>query len=782
MGAMRKVGDLIALITVTAMLAPSPSIAEPANLKKRSADLVSKSAELNTRVTALINEISRQRFDELEEARADVRKELDAWMSGDAKMRGQKVQRVLSEAYRIAEEYGTDVARMKRVYGVARRAILRANFFSQGDTGIGTKREFTRKIRDAVIVGNVVHFYGLVDSEEERIARSMKKRLVQYRNLLQVYIKALTIQDPAQAMIHLRKYTDLVRGYVTEQERQAIEADTKMMLAHQNGVVEYVGAFPLVGTAMDVVMFYQGEDLAGNMVDRAEMAAGHVILSSVALGSLVKLSGLVLKATAKVTKAAAKRMPDTFARLGVLGTNLAQLKGPARKTLNKQLAVALGDRAAGEGDIVGALANKIIGKMLPIVAAKTKVLLSKIDGARKALDDLGDIGKRSDLFKLGRRQGKGLVADYQNIIETGTSQEIRDAMLAIQANKHAMQVLKDGSQKTIHKFNMGISGLYKEADELTKDALVSKYLDGFAKHLEKDLSKMSPADLLALKAELRKKIKIDLITNPSTGKVKPSFDRDITAKIEVAPGVWKDVPSKLLDEAYGPAFFKAAKGADLPSGEAGRAAAKNLMEEMDQVATDALHTEAYGAGSHDFRVALEKNKRSVFKDPEQIGLVYAYKGNHWFDKARKAIARAKSADPNKAKNLLIEAESHFEEGMRNLSKQFDKQIEERVAGFNKRLASQGRSPIRIPDDLRRANEIMHAVGKTEDPATAMKKLAELGMGPRDAAERMGNFVTKIHRTMSKGKQVVEKGKPPGGPLLLHRPSDWVALAPTGVAK
>ena len=46
MGAMRKVGDLIALITVTAMLAPSPSIAEPANLKKRSADLVSKSAEL----------------------------------------------------------------------------------------------------------------------------------------------------------------------------------------------------------------------------------------------------------------------------------------------------------------------------------------------------------------------------------------------------------------------------------------------------------------------------------------------------------------------------------------------------------------------------------------------------------------------------------------------------------------------------------------------------------------------------------------------------------------
>jgi len=69
MGAMRKVGDLIALITVTAMLAPSPSIAEPANLKKRSADLVSKSAELNTRVTALINEISRQRFDELEDER-----------------------------------------------------------------------------------------------------------------------------------------------------------------------------------------------------------------------------------------------------------------------------------------------------------------------------------------------------------------------------------------------------------------------------------------------------------------------------------------------------------------------------------------------------------------------------------------------------------------------------------------------------------------------------------------------------------------------------------------
>lgn len=42
-------------------------------------------------------------------------------------------------------------------------------------------------------MGNVVHFFGLVDREEERIASSMEKRLVQYKNLLQVLIKVLTI-------------------------------------------------------------------------------------------------------------------------------------------------------------------------------------------------------------------------------------------------------------------------------------------------------------------------------------------------------------------------------------------------------------------------------------------------------------------------------------------------------------------------------------------------------------------------------------------------------------
>ncbi|MBT7956102.1 MAG: hypothetical protein HN731_12980 [Rhodospirillaceae bacterium] len=766
----------LGLTMILVVLPPTPSIAESSSLKQRSTNLKSRSADLNQRLSALTKDISRQRYGELEDTRTEIRKKLDAWMSGDTKMDGQAVQRTLAEAYRIAEEYGTDVALMKRIHGVARAAILRANFFSAGDTGIGTMREFTDKVKDTPIVGNVVHFYGLVDKEEERIARSMEKRVVQYRNLLQVYIKALTIRDPIEALAHMKNYANLARSYVTGQESQAIDADTKMMLAFQNGVVEYVGAFPLVGPAMDTVMLYLEEDLAGNKVDRAEWATTQIAFRA-AFGSLIKLGGLILKAGVLVTGAVAKRMPDAFAHLGAMGTKLAQLSGPARAALNKRLAGPLGDQAPG-GDVVGTMVKRITGSMPPNVAAKAKILAANVDSARKALKELGDIGKRTDLFNIGRKQGKALVDDFERILKEGSPKQVRDAMLAIQANKHGMQVLKDASPATINAFNKGIGNLYKEADAITTNNLVGKYFDGFAKSLGKDPANLSPAERKAIADKLKGKIKIELITNPSSGKVKPSFDRDITAKIEVSPGVWKDVPGKVLDESYAPAFYKVAKGVDPPSTKA----SKDLMAKMDQVGTDALHTESYGAGAHDLGVALEKNKRGIFKDPEQIGQVYAYKGNHMFDKADKAIAGAKKAgNPAKAQGMRIDAESHVEEGMRNLHKQFDKQIEQRVAGFNKRLAKQGRPAIKIPDHLRRANAIMGAVGKTESPASASKKLAAMGMTPRGAAKQMGDFVTKIHKTMGKGKQIVEKGKGSSGSLL-HYPRDWAASGPKGLGK
>lgn len=753
----RKAAMGIAILVAILML---PAAVEADNPASRAAALSAKSEALGRRIDSLLDAVSRQRYARLEEERRTVRRELDAWMDGATDLDGRSVQRLLAEAYRIAGEYGVDVERMKRIQAVARKAILRADFSSHGQTGIGTVTEFTASIKDAPVIGNVLHYYGLVDEEEARIAESMRKRVVQYKNLLQVHIKALTIRDPAGALDHMRRYAGLIGDYVTTRERQAIDADTKTMLANQNGVVEFAGAFPLVGEAMDIVALYEGEDLAGNAIDRTEFIA-----TQLAFRGLLKLAGTTLKAAGGWISGAFKRLPEDGARLNLATAELARLSGEARQALNRKLAKALGGNAPPGGDVIGAMSRKLKQNVSPRIAALEKRFKAAVENARRDLKKWGDLEDRARYFALGRKQGEELVGDFKTVLRNGSADEVRDAMLAIQGDKHAMQALKGASEETIAAFNTGMNRLYKKVDDRTVDKIADLYFDGFARAKGINPANLSSAEIKALKRKLKDRIRIDPVTNPTTGRIKPSFDRDVTARIEVEPGVWKDIPSEVLDDAYGPSFYKIVKGTDPPKPEA----ARELMKEMDQVSTDALHTEAYGAGRHDLAVAMEQNKVHVFQDPDQIGQVFAYKGNHWFEKAEKAVSEArKLGDPGQASRRFSQGESHFEEGMRQLTKQFDKQIEQRVAGFNKTLAEQGKAAIRIPENLRQANRIMSAVGTTETPASAMKKLTALGMTPRDVAENMGNFVTKIHKTMSSGIGIAGES----GTRLAY-PAEWI---------
>ncbi|MDP6024117.1 MAG: hypothetical protein QGG19_22960, partial [Alphaproteobacteria bacterium] len=110
--------------------------AEEGDLQGKISALSATGTELRAHARALLDQISRQRYEEFENARGEVRGKLEQWMSGDVDLKGQQVQRMLAEAYRIAEGYGLDTGRIKRIHGVARRAILRADFFSPGETGI----------------------------------------------------------------------------------------------------------------------------------------------------------------------------------------------------------------------------------------------------------------------------------------------------------------------------------------------------------------------------------------------------------------------------------------------------------------------------------------------------------------------------------------------------------------------------------------------------------------------------------------------------------------------
>ncbi len=722
---------------------------------------------LEMRIDKLLEKIAKQRFRELENTRDELRGDLESWMSGEENFGGQKVQRMLADAYRIAGEFGLDVERLKRIQGVARSAILRSDFNSPGETGIGTLREFTDKVRDAPLVGNVVAYYGLIDKAEERTAQSMRKKVVQYKNLLQVYIKALTIQDPAEALAHMRSYAALVTEYASAQERQTIDADIKAMLAAQNGVVEFVGVVPLVGDAMDVLSIIDGEDLAGNKLTNFDLT----------------VTGVLLAAPLAIEQAIKRR-----ARIGVLLGSFAF----ASKNLGQSQLAKLNSRLADAG--VGSLQNavKVIDQLVPPkLQAQAKVLYARQQEARHNLMTWGQENVRVAAFQKGRMMGSGKINQFKDALTSGDERLIRRTLLAVQADKHAMQGMKVANvgAEVINAYNDRIGRLYRQADDMTKDYLAESYLDSYLKKTGRARDSLSENDLKNIKETLKKDIDIQLITNPGTGEVKVSFDRDVTARIRI-DGEWKDIPAPVLDEAYGPAFYRAVHGTVPPNENA----AKTLMAEMDQVSTDALHNEAY----FNLDVALDPTKESVFNDPEQIGMVVAFKANHWFERAGTNVKKAKGLSGEAAENILAEAEGELEEGFRQLKKQYDKQITDRQKGLTKlfekektalltKLDTTPDGPAReaimeklmqfrklpktltkVPDELAAGYSIIANIGHNETPASAMKKLAGLGMTPQDISKRIGDQVTVIHKEFP--KLIIEENKQVG---LLRYPDGWL---------
>lgn len=725
-------------------------------------------AALESSTNRLLEKITRQRYEELENTRKEVRGDLDAWMSGDMDFDGKKVQRMLADALRIAEGYGLDVERMERVQKVARAAILRSDFSGQGETGIGTLKEFTDKVKDAPVVGNVVAYYNLIDDAEVRAANAMRKKVVQYKNLLQVYIKALTIEDPSEALSHMQNYTRLAVEYVTAQERQAIDADIKSMLAAQNGVVEFVGVVPLVGDAMDVLSLVEGEDLAGNKFTAMDAT----------------IQGILTAAPTVIGQAIKRR-----ARIGaVLGSFLFGIKN---QTANKvaQINARLVD-TVGPGALQSAVQK--IEQLIPAkLRAKGKVLYARQQEARRQLKTWGNETVRNAAFSKGRAVGAQRVDAFKKALASGNHDAIRAAMLNVQSDKHAMQMMKleNAGADAINAFNAEIGQLYKKTDGFAKEHLANAYLESYLKKIGKTRGELSKNDLKKLKTKLKKNINILLITNPGTGKVKVSFDRDVTARIKI-DGEWQDIPAPVLDEAYSPAFYRSVHGT-LPTD---KETAMDLMLEMDQVATDALHNEAY----FNLGVALDPTMESVFNDPEQIGQVVAFKANHWFEKAGKLVKQATDSSANTSARLLATAEGDLEEGFRQLKKQYDKQITARQDGLKRvfenqknelldqlevttdtqarteliqKLAAYRTQPKGlndVPDDLQAGYGIIANIGGAETPASAMKKLAAMGMTPQDFAKRVGDQVTYIHKGFP--YQEVEKQKQVG---LLRYPDGWL---------
>jgi hypothetical protein len=354
------------------------------------------------------------------------------------------------------------------------------------------------------------------------------------------------------------------------------------------------------------------------------------------------------------------------------------------------------------------------------------------------LTTLGSVAQRSDAFNAGVQQGEGLVRQFQDALEGGGADSaVRRLVEQIQSDKHAMHALNRADDRVIDAFNRQMGEFYEAADFTTKAALTERYLESFAaaQFPNRPLTSLSPPQLAALRGELGERLEIVFVTNPRPPGARASagFDRDVVARVRLDDGSYLDVPAQVLHDAYAPAFYQAVKGTPPPSA----AASDDFMHAMDQVAVDARGSEAFGAGPNHLAIAIDPGLRTVaMPDPEQFGLVIAFKANHFFSEARAATNAARR-------------EGLFQEGFRQLKKSFDRQMELRRQAFNEVLQNIGASPIRVPSDVEAIGQLLDrsVSGNPQQfltPARVTEELAALGYTAESAAQRLGSYIADMH--------------------------------------
>ncbi len=285
-------------------------------------------------------------------------------------------------------------------------------------------------------------------------------------------------------------------------------------------------------------------------------------------------------------------------------------------------------------------------------------------GAQMSPDDL----ERLYIHKLNTEAGEATTKRLIDAIDSGDD-DLLKKVLDIQQDKSAMKALNE-LEKTrpdiIKKFNSKLKEVYKSVDDDTVTQLAKR--NGW-----------DPKDVEVLKATNKAK-------TSGTGKIKAGMDRDVTIRYkgkDVKPGDWEDLYRKNL--------FEKTKH-NLPDG----INEGNIMERLDQTAIDKMDLESYGSNESAFEKIIDGKTHDI-ANSSQVGDAITHKATKHFDEA----VKLKNLNP-------AQAEKEICEGMRQLTKQWDNQIEgaaqKYVSGTTKTIAKPSQRLKKAVDIMREATE------------------------------------------------------------------------------
>jgi hypothetical protein len=376
------------------------------------------------------------------------------------------------------------------------------------------------------------------------------------------------------------------------------------------------------------------------------------------------------------------------------------------------------------------------------------------DHSREAADDAANKSKdkvnqeEKAAFERGRAEGKEKVNALEeaakrlreNPKDENARREFERACEEVQKDKHAMHELNDidsgKPNKLREEFNEHWQKVYDEVDIRVRERI--------ANELNK---KLKPGDkpYTADDIEVVKPTNAPKGQTPEMASEKSTYDRDVTYGNKRNG---EDISTKTSRDIYNEEFYKNRHpGENNPTKEQ----VDSYAKECDQTVTDRYSSDAYGGGKsktgkdgqtirEDLETATDKKmKGRPYNDVEATANTMKTKVAEWYNEA---TSKENPPTPEKAEGLK-------EEGMRQLTKQFDNQVEKVVDKYNE-LAGYPNPPIaKIPDKVRTGVEIMKKVGKDGfTPADAEAALKEINETPKTIVDKMSGILESGQKYMS----------------------------------
>lgn len=273
-----------------------------------------------------------------------------------------------------------------------------------------------------------------------------------------------------------------------------------------------------------------------------------------------------------------------------------------------------------------------------------------------------------EAFVVGRREGLKKIKELRAVIKRTKANtdysktELREFVLAVQQDKHAMHQLKESldlaDEGLRARFNREMAEIYDEAIMGTRKRLARKY--------NIPIDDIQVAQASGNSDELAK-------LGKSVG-----MDKDVTFRIKTSTGM-KDISEDIAGEAYNAEFFRTTHGG---IEAADPEIARRFAQLCDQSVVSDVGRESYGTWEDLQRVLNKKRAGEAFDDVNKVASTVTYKSEHWFEQAEQGygVAReaAKQGDRELARYALSNAEAMMEEGVRQSTKQFDRIVIPRV--------------------------------------------------------------------------------------------------------